>query len=95
MYNFENLKKFEEIPGIVKVFDGIEISGLDLPKENQVWVVKIDTDRYNFATANDIFNGIKDQFPDVPMFGIPTGVDVYPAIIDSLIKELEDMRNNK
>ena len=95
MYDFENLKKFEVMPGMVKVFDGIEISGLDLPKENQIWVIKIDTDRYDFATANDIFNGIKNQFPDVSMFGIPTGVDVYPAIIDSLIKELEDMRNNK
>ena len=95
MYNFENLEKFEEIPGIVKVFNGIEISGLDLPKENQVWAIKIDTDRYGFATANDIYNGIKDQFPDVPMFGIATGVDVYPTDIDLLIEELENMRNKK
>ena len=95
MYKFENLKKFEEIPGIVKVFDGIEISGLDLPKENQVWVIKIDSDRYGFSTASDIYNGLKEQFPDVPMFGVASGVDICSVDIDFLIKELENMRNKK
>jgi hypothetical protein len=82
MYNFKNLKKFD-------------ICNLDLPKENQVWVIKINVDKYGFDGANDIFMSIKNQYPDVPMFGVTSDVDICSVDIDFLISELEKMRYKK
>ena len=95
MYNFKNLKKFESYADYVARTNKFDIYNLDLPKENQVWVIKINVDKYGLDSANDIFMSIKNQYPDVPMFGVASDVDICSVDIDFLIEELEKMRSNK
>ena len=68
---------------------------LDLPKENQVWVVKFNIDKCGVDIAYEIFESIKKQYPDVPMFGVISDVDICTMDIDFLISELEKMRYKK
>ena len=49
MYNFENLKKFEPYG---------EVEHFEYPKANEIFVVKIDTDKYNLEDANIIYEKI-------------------------------------
>jgi hypothetical protein len=86
---------FDGVSGIVGTYEGIPIEIFDLPKENQVWVIKINVDKYGFDGANDIFMSIKNQYPDVPMFGVTSDVDICSVDIDFLISELEKMRYKK
>ena len=95
MCNFKNLKQFEDSwSNLVARYDEFEIRTLDLPKENQVWVIKINTDKYGLDGAYDIFMSIKNQYPDVPMFGVTSGIDICSMDINFLIEELEKMRSN-
>ena len=96
MYNFKNLKQFENSwSNLVARTNKFDIYNLDLPKENQVWVIKINTDKYGFDCANDIFMSIKNQYPDVPMFGVASDIDICPVDINFLIEELEKTRTKK
>lgn len=95
MYNFKNLKKFESYADLIARTDKFDIRNLDLPKEGQVWMVKINTDKYGFDGANNIFMNIKNQFPDVLMFGVPNDTEVCSWDIDFLIEELIKMRDKK
>lgn len=94
MYNFKNLKKFESYSDYVARTNKFDICNLELPKENQVWVIKIDVDKYGLDGAYDIFMSIKNQYPDVPMFGVTSGIDICSMDINFLIEELEKMRSN-
>ena len=95
MYNFKNLKKFESCADYAARTNKFDICNLELPKENQVWVIKINVDKYGFDGANDIFMKIKNQYPEVPMFGVASDVDICSVDIDFLIEELEKMRYKK
>jgi hypothetical protein len=88
MCNFENLKKFEP-------YGGIEVKNLELPKTNEVWVVKFDVNIYELSTAAKIYEDIQNDYPDVPMIGIATGIDMETETIDNMIKYLEQLRDNR
>ena len=95
MCNFENLKKFEESAGIMEIYGGVEIKNLKLPKTNEVWVVKFDVNTYELSTAAKIYEDIQNDYPDVPMIGIATGIDMETETIDNMIKYLEQLRDNR
>ena len=96
MCKFKNLKQFEDSQSnLVTRYDEFEMRTLDLPKENQVWVVKINMDKYGIDVASEIFESIKKQYPDVPMVGIASNIDICTMDIDFLTSELEKMRYKK
>lgn len=84
MYNFENLKKFEPYG---------EVEHFEYPKANEIFVVKIDTDKYNLEDANIIYEKIINQLPaGCLVMGLPKGVELEiwdKYMIDAMIKELE------
>ena len=89
MYNFENLKKFEPYG---------EVEHFDYPKANEVFVVKIDTDKYSLEDANLIYEKIINQLPTgCLVMGLPKGIDLEiwdENMIDAIIRELEIAKEN-
>ena len=61
---------------------------------NEVLVVKIDTNQWDISSAQNIFNDIKKEIPkDIPMIGIPIGIELEPTYIEDLIKFLKELKN--
>ena len=87
---------FDDVSGIIGTYEGIPIEIFDLPKENQILIVKVDIDKYGIDTAFDIFNGIRETIPEhIIMLGIPSGIELEcwdAEDINNHIKYFEDAR---
>lgn len=71
-----------------------ELQKLEI-KENEILVVKIDTNKYDISKAQDIFFDIKIALPKsvrTHIIGIPTGIELETSTIDEMIKILESMK---
>lgn len=89
MYNFENLKQFEPYG---------EVEHFEYPKANEIFVIKIDIDKYNLEDANLIYKRIINQLPtDCLIIGLPKGIDLEiwdEDMINVTIKELKAVKEN-
>jgi hypothetical protein len=76
--------------------EGISIEKLDLPKENQILVIKIDIEKYDIEVAAEIFENIKSMYPeDTKILGLPKDVvlnNLDVEEIDAVIEQLEIMK---
>lgn len=65
---------------------------------NEVLIVKIDIDKIDLETANNICKQIILSFPEEnrnQIIGIPIGIDLDIAQINDMIDYLEEMKNAK
>lgn len=79
---------------ISKIKPTAELQKLEI-KENEILVVKIDTDKYDISKAREIFSEIKNTLPEnvrTHMIGIPVGIELDTSTIDEMIKILESMK---
>ena len=87
---------YNETSGITGIYEGIPIEIFDLPKENQILIVKVDINECGIETACDIFNSIREIIPEnITMLGIPTGIELECWDIEDInnhIKYFEDAK---
>lgn len=61
--------------------------------EGDILVFKIDTDKYDVATAAKFLEHIYESLPNnIPVLGIPTGIDVIQMNKEQIIEMIESVR---
>ena len=71
-----------------------KITSMELKDQNNVIVIKFDTEKYDVKECSDLYRNISEH-PKLQQFniiGIPSGVDMEVDWIDSLIERLENMK---
>lgn len=61
---------------------------LSIDKDNDIVVVKINTNYYDVEDATIIYNDIVSRLSDYNVIGIPTGIDLEVETLDFLINKL-------
>ena len=71
--------------GVMGIYEGIPFEVLDLPKENQILVVKIDFDKYDIETARNIYDSIRSTISeDITMLAIPSDIKLECWSVEDL-----------
>ena len=71
-----------------------KITSMELKDQNNVIVIKFDTEKYDVEACADLYRNISEH-PKLQQFniiGLPSGVDMEVDWIDSLIERLEGMK---
>ena len=71
-----------------------KITSMELKDQNNVIVIKFDTEKYDVEACADLYRSISEH-PKLQQFniiGLPSGVDMEVDWIDSLIERLEGMK---
>jgi hypothetical protein len=82
--------------GPILMFNSIieKITSMELKDQNNVIVIKFDTEKYSVEDCADLYRSISEH-PKLQQFniiGLPSGVDMEVDWIDSLIERLEGMK---
>ena len=76
---------FDKSSGVMGMYEGIPFEVLDLQKENQVLVVKIDCNKYDIETARDIYDSIRDTIPEnITMIALPSDIKLECWSVEDL-----------
>ena len=82
--------------GIVGTWGGIPVEVINIPNSNQILVVRIDIEKYDWDVAMEIFETIQNAFPpDTKMIGLPVDVvlkQLDAEELDAVIEQLEIMK---
>lgn len=73
----------------------IDIQGLPVDKNNDVVVVKIDTNYYNICEARSIYVNIIEQLSGYNVVGIPTGINLEIKDLNYLIDYLTKIKEER
>lgn len=59
---------------------------------DEILVIKVDTNRFDFSEAYSIYTSIKNELPEgVTAIGIPTGIELEASTVQEMIEALEKL----
>ena len=71
------------------IIDKIKITN----KENEVILLKFDTNHYSIGEASMVLDNLKNQYPDYKFIGLPKDIELEVTTIDNMINFLEELKN--
>lgn len=83
--------------GIIGDFKSIDfnLETLNLSdKNNEIIIIKINTEKYSLEEANVLYTHICEKLPaGTAVIGLPIGIEMEIQLIDDLIHQLEEIKN--